>query len=905
MSELPQPEVGEGASAPRAPRRARAARAPALLDAVCRALRFGLREDGERLWASPWLGRSCASLLTTALAEAPEGLALERLAEVRDTLAQADDLPYLLRVGPMRDALVAVQEAALTLANDTALLPTAELIVLAGEPQDEARAARPEGARVEGAREPREQGGKDHGGKERGEERSRGDERGRGPKGGKESKQAKEPEAPPPAPPPPPRASLGDPEHTGQPVSALSPLRPEVVEALDEAGIETIADLLCRVPADQQKLSLLRAEDPLPDGGEDLALVGRISARCARMRPGSRVEEMILTQGERVVRCRWYTSTPPDLAATPTGQEVAVAGRLEVTDDGAVLYEAMRWLADARGFLRRPIYGVEGVDEDELRRLARLALLKYGELCLDPLPVRIVQDARVSSLDDAIRELHLPTIGLKRARARWVFEEFFVHHLSASSQQPVRLRGVAHPISHDLTGRLQLLNSFALNDGQEAAFDDIRRDLRRSTAMTRLLQGDVGSGKALVALISAVMVGAARSQVLFLAPDSLAAEHRHLFAEPLLRGVGLVPQLISQTPSNNQLDAIRRGEVNVVFATHSFASAGLPEFKKLGLVVVEERSSFGQVRREWLNQKGVHPDLLIVTAVPIPTSLTFTLFSDCDISVIPTESQQLVETVVRGPEERAVAYARMCELLADGRQGYVVFPLGKGGDLMPLDRARQLVEALGAEAFPGYRVGLYHGAMSREERQRAYDDFQRRRFDVLVATTAIEDAPEVANASCVLVESADRFDLVRLHRLRGHVAKGANPGLCFFVLSATPNPEGVRLVELVAREQDGFAISEQDRIARGDEELLGARAQELPSFEIGEPGRDRDLFLRARRAAIALLQVDPQLKQRAHRELQARVFGGGNAEEGAVGTAAGAASGAKGKRRRRRRRGGR
>ncbi|MCK6517995.1 hypothetical protein L6R46_23415, partial [Myxococcota bacterium] len=344
----------------------------------------------------------------------------------------------------------------------------------------------------------------------------------------------------------------------------------------------------------------------------------------------------------------------------------------------------------------------------------------------------------------------------------------------------------------------------------------------------------------------------------------------------------------------------------VVFATHSFAGAGLPEFKKLGLVVVEERSSFGQVRREWLNQKGVHPDVLIVTAVPIPTLLTFTLFSDCDISVIPTEAQQLVETAVRGPEERSEAYKRMCEQLAEGRQGYVVFPLVKGSDLMPLDRARELVEALSEEAFPGYRVGLYHGAMSREERQRAYDDFQRRRFDVLVATTAIEDAPEVANASCVLVESADRFDLVRLHRLRGHVAKGSNPGLCFFVLSATPNPEGVRLVELVAREQDGFAISEQDRIARGDEELLGARAQELPSFEIGEPGRDRDLFLRARRAAIALLQVDPQLKQRAHRELQARVFGLPGAEDGAATGAAGGAAGAKGnKRRRRRRRGGR
>ena len=299
-------------------------------------------------------------------------------------------------------------------------------------------------------------------------------------------------------------------------------------------------------------------------------------------------------------------------------------------------------------------------------------------------------------------------------------------------------------------------------------FDEIRRDLRRPAAMTRLLQGDVGSGKALIALLTALLVGETKAQVCFIGPDDIAAEHRYLFAEPLLRAAGLVPQLVSGKPSMAQADAIRRGEAHAVFASHALFE-NFPEFKKLGLVIVEERAQFGVTDRKAICQKGVNPDLLVVTSVPIPLSLTFTVFSKHDLSVLREPMRQSVVTKVRGPTEREAAYATLREQLELGRQAYVVFPTLLGKDLLELAQARQLVSALNTEAFPGAKVALYHGGMGREE----LPDFQladptRDRPLLLKARRAaldlLKDDPQL--------RQRHHRGLVRLLRERGREMEG-------------------------------------------------------------------------------------------------------------------------------------
>jgi len=287
---------------------------------------------------------------------------------------------------------------------------------------------------------------------------------------------------------------------------------------------------------------------------------------------------------------------------------------------------------------------------------------------------------------------------------------------------------------------------------------------------------------------------------------------------------------------------------------------------------VEERNEYRVVDRSALVQKGVHADLLVVSAVPVPTSLTFTVFADHDISVIKTAGQRTVGAAVMTPADREEVYDQVRAAVDDGHQAYLVFPMLDGRDVLPLTDARALVDALGTEAFPGKRLAVYHSDMSREDRARVFEDFQRRRIDILVATTAIEDAPEIANATVMVVENADRYDLVRLHRLRGHVARGAGEGTCLFVLSENPDPGGSRLVERLCTEQDGFVVSEQDREARGDEALLGDRQGELPTFPVADAFRDRGLLLRARRSALRVLQQDPRLQQGAHIALRDAVI---------------------------------
>jgi ATP-dependent DNA helicase RecG len=478
----------------------------------------------------------------------------------------------------------------------------------------------------------------------------------------------------------------------------------------------------------------------------------------------------------------------------------------------------------------------------------------------------VLRTGNVLGLRDAIREIHIPTGGVRYGRNRFVFEEFFRHQLQLAAKKRSHRRGIAHPVQHDRIAQLQIQHGIVLNDGQEKAFDEIRRDLARPLAMNRLLQGDVSSGKAVVALLSAVVVASSRGQVLFVAPNALAAEHRYLFAEPLLRSVGAVPSLVTGTPTAGQRDAIKRGQASVIFATPEFYEESLPEFKRLGLVVVEERSSFGTVTGETFAQGKNHADFLVVTSVPVPPSLAFTVFSDVDITVIE-DSAGPGDCSVAQPDERDQVYKAIRGMLEEGKQAYIVFPMRDGEDVIDRSRGDVLASAMAQEAFPGHNVALFHGSMNRDERFKVFDDFLHRKIDVLIATTAIEDAPEVDNAAGIMVENADHFDLVRLYRLRGHVSSDAEGPSCFFVLSKKPAEEAVQVVELVAKETDAFSLAEKDREARGDGALLGGRIEDLPQFKWADIGRDRDVLIRARRTVFSILAEDPTLQRRIYRGL--------------------------------------
>ncbi len=852
------PEAGPAATdlpAPDAPPAAEAAPPPAAplplaahLQALRNTLAWVVRDDGSHLWQARWIGATCVPRLERLRQAAGEDLQAP-LDQALGLLEGVDERPWFERLGPVIGALEALGDA------QDRVDPVA--------PALRPRALLVSGAAVSGgAQEPQPEPTP-----RRGEGRRR--------------RQREAPAATEPRPrrrPSPPSLSpleFGDPKDTGRALSVVPGASAALCEALAAQGIERLDTLLRTLPASAESLDLGVLDGDLPPDGTEVALRGMVMVRWRTLSPQGPRAHLHFGVGAHIVRCSWQGGHPHGVAYTCPEDDVVLAGVLRHSPEGLVLEDALPWKANRDGKVWRPRYGLDGVEDREIWALLHDVLGTSLPRLMDPVPRDLLGTARVPGLAEAYRSLHRPLGRQGRGRKRLVFDEFFRYRLAQSAEKVVRPKGLSHPLGHDLLSQLCVQHGIALDDHQEQAFDDIRRDLARPVAMVRLLQGDVGSGKALVALMAAVMVAESRSQVLFLAPDPLAAEHRYMFAEPLLRSVGLVPHLLGREPSKAQLDALRRGEAHIVFASRSLLERpdGLPEFKKLGLVVAEERQAFGTITQGDLAQGKHHPDLLVVTSVPIPSSLVFTLFATYDLTVLPPSPDSQVTTEVVAPDERQKAFEVIQDTVAAGQQAYLVFPLSRGADVVDRARGESLAAALAKEALDGARVALYHGTMSRDERFRVYEDFRQRRVDVLLATTSIEDAPEVSNATAMVVENADRFSLVRLHRLRGHVSQGRAAGRCVLVLSAEPDPAGQAIVDRVAAEPDGFAIAEQDRLARGDEALLGGRVQDLPTFELGDPVRDRDLFIRARRAAIQLLVKDPQLRQRAHRQLARQIPG--------------------------------
>ena len=677
-------------------------------------------------------------------------------------------------------------------------------------------------------------------------------------------RQRAEPAEAPPAPSRPPQPvvlPLSHPERGGRLLSEVAGISVDLVRRLEELGMETVQDLLLSAPEDFDRWPTVQAGRAV-EGGGLRTFRGKVLWRCTRLGPGSSRAEVALGTTEERLLCRWVHDKPRGFDHWRRGDDLAFVGELIDGDENAVLYEAEPVGLDGRGSGLMPRYGMEGIEDAEIRGAVALIIRGLMGVVEDLLPAEVVERNRLLALDEALRDAHFPANASGRGRVRMAFEELLLLQVGvawkAGRGQPER--GIAHKGLHAGVAQLEIQHGIKLDDGQEIAFSDIRRDMLKPVPMARLLQGDVGAGKGMVALMSAVVAAENRSQVAMILPDGMAAERRYLFAESLLRGIGVVPLLAGDKPGHAQLDAIRRGEAHVVFGTLSLLSSEV-EWRRLGLVIAEERGSYGTVRPAELRAKGTRPDLLVLTRAPIPSSLTFSVFGEFDVSVVPLATRPRVACQVVEAGGRAAIYAEALAHIEAGRQAFVVLPVRGGRDLLSTEDALRMAEALRADTFPGARIGVYCTPMSREERFQVFDDFQHRRIDVLVATTHIEDAPPVDNASVMLVEYADLHDAVRLHRLRSHVGYGRVSGMCAYILSDSPSAEGAARVALVNGERDGFRLSEHDLQQRGAEALLGDRASEMPNFDWADPPRDRELLLRARGEAFRMLQGDPGLRR--------------------------------------------
>ncbi len=553
-----------------------------------------------------------------------------------------------------------------------------------------------------------------------------------------------------------------------------------------------------------------------------------------------------------------------------------------------------------------PVYHeTKGWTSRQMRVLLHGLLSEHGADLEEVLPLSVRARHRLLPIGEAVQQVHFPVShsdltaldhGVTNAHRRLAFEELFLlqaalvlrQREAKEDRKPFRFNPQAAPL-RELARRLP----FTLTAAQERVWQEIQSDMVTSRPMNRLVQGDVGSGKTVVALHALVMACGSGCQAALMVPTEILAEQHYLTLKPLLESVGLNAVLLTSSGKSKArqtvLQQLASGDAQVAIGTHALIQKRV-HFAQLGLVVVDEQHKFGVLQRKTLLEKGYRPDVLVMTATPIPRTLAMTVYGDLDVSVIDMlpPGRKPVRTMLYTEGQRQKTWQLVGDELKAGRQAYIVYPLVEESEKIDLKAAIQGAEQLRQDVFPGVQVGLLHGRMATAEKEQTMAAFKAGTIQILVATTVIEVGVDVPNATVMVIEHAERFGLAQLHQLRGRVGRGAHRSLCILMASYLPREARPRLsrdgspephssnaqqrLAALVHSQDGFFIAEEDLRIRGPGEFLGLRQWGVPEFRAANLVRDAQLLELARQEASALLEQDPRLTWPQHQTFKAAML---------------------------------
>lgn len=535
-----------------------------------------------------------------------------------------------------------------------------------------------------------------------------------------------------------------------------------------------------------------------------------------------------------------------------------------------------------------PIYPLSsGITQTQLRKIMRAALGEYAGPVEDEIPQTIQKQEHLLSRADALQAIHYPSSmqELEEAKRTLIYEELFYLELmvgkralerrsdnrrkknsdeTQSEKKPGNERGAfpLSPLQRQLVERLP----FSLTNGQQMAVQQINADMEGPYPMARLLQGDVGSGKTLVSFMAALRAIELGGQTAILAPTELLARQHAENAARLLEPLGIRPAFLTGNIKASSraplLKALKKGDIDLVVGTHALFSKGVV-YKHLSLVIVDEQHRFGVVQRSAIMAKGDHPDLLMMSATPIPRTLALTVFGDLDVSIIPDLPPgrlPVITHLAKQANEQKV-YQFVAKELAAGRQAYFVYPLIEGGgdntEANTLKDAQSMAKRLSESIFPQYRIALIHSKLDEDTKRASMEAFRSGQIDLLVATSVVEVGVDVPNANCMVIEHAERFGLSALHQLRGRVGRGQEQAYCFLVYSDSLTEDGKNRMKVMLENHDGFIIAEEDLKLRGPGQIAGIEQSGYLALGIADPVRDAAVLEKTRKTAFDLLETDP------------------------------------------------
>jgi ATP-dependent DNA helicase RecG len=668
------------------------------------------------------------------------------------------------------------------------------------------------------------------------------------------------------------------------PLQYVKGVGPRRAALLLKLGLETVEDALYFVPSRHEDRTRLTPLGALSEGAARTC-AGTIVGVSPPPRGQSRVPFAVtLGDGTGYLTAVWFNQ--PYLGKVfARGQQVIVHGRVARFRRGPLQmqhpeYEIVEPGEDETIHAGRlvPVYRLtEGLPQRTLRRLIWQVVDEHAARVPESLPEAVRRRRGLVPLPEALRQVHFPEDEARRERARrrLVFDDFFLLELGLAIRRhrEGRARAVALAPPGALAERFRRALPFRLTRAQERVWEEIRRDLAAPHPMNRLLQGDVGSGKTVVAALAILTAAEAGYQAAVMAPTEILAEQHLLTLRQWLPPLGVPVVLLTSAVKGREREAIlagaAAGEIPCLVGTHALVQEGV-EFRRLGLAVVDEQHRFGVVQRAALRRKGEDPHVLVMTATPIPRTLALTLYGDLDVSVLDElpPGRQPVVTLTRSEGKRAQIYAFLRQQVGQGRQVYVVCPLVEESEASDLKAATEMAERLRSEVFPDLQIGLLHGRLPFAEKEAVMEAFKAGRTQLLVSTTVIEVGIDVPNASVMLVEHAERFGLSQLHQLRGRVGRGPWKSYCILLESGTLTPEARRRLEAMTETQDGFRIAEVDLELRGPGEFFGTRQSGLPAFRVADLLRDARVLVEARQEAFALVGGDPELRRPEHLRLR-------------------------------------